>query len=204
MGVKVRGVLDNNTDSGTQYPYLVANGIDVRLKTSLNGLINHKYCIIDAEDPSWSPVTITGSHNWTSPAENCNNDNTVMIKDGNIANQFLQEFAARYYEFGGADTINVSVRRVDAIVPMLFSLSQNYPNPYNPVTMIAFAIPIETKVSLKLYNVLGEEIRLLIEDVVSPGDYAVVFNAKDLPSGVYFYRLIAGSYVETRKMLLLK
>ena len=204
MGVKVRGVLDNNTDSGTQYPYLVANGIDVRLKTSLTGLIHHKYCIIDAEDPSWSPVTITGSHNWTSPAENCNNDNTVMIKDGNIANQFLQEFAARYYEFGGADTINVSVRRVDAIVPMLFSLSQNYPNPYNPVTMIAFAIPIETKVSLKLYNVLGEEIRLLIEDVVSPGDYTVVFNAKDLPSGVYLYRLIAGSYVETRKMLLLK
>lgn len=204
LGVKVRGVLDNNTDSGTQYPFLVANGIDVRLKTSLNGLLHSTYCIIDAENPSWSPVTITGSHNWTRSSENCNNDNTVMIKASNIANQFLQEFAARYYEYGGADTISVSVRRVDGTVPIHFSLSQNYPNPYNPVTMIAFGVPFEAKVSLKLYNVLGEEIRLLIDDIVSPGVHTVVFNARDLPSGVYLYRLIAGRYVETRKMLLLK
>jgi phosphatidylserine/phosphatidylglycerophosphate/cardiolipin synthase-like enzyme len=203
-GAKVRGVLDNNTDPGTQYPFLIANGVDVHLNAGLAGLLHHKYFIIDAENPSWNPIVITGSHGWISAVECSNNENTVIMKDGNMANQFLQEFAARYYDFGGADTITVAVRRVHATMPMLFSLSQNFPNPCNPVTTITFCIPIETRVSLKLYNVLGEEIRTLIDGVVSPGRHSVAFSVKALPSGVYLYRLIAGEYAETKKMLLLK
>ncbi|MBM2840441.1 MAG: hypothetical protein HW412_969, partial [Bacteroidetes bacterium] len=103
-GLKVRGDLDDGTYQGSQYSYLVANNVDVRLKSGVSGLLHHKYCIIDAEYPYWDAVTLTGSHNWSSSAENSNNENTLIIHDGNITNQYLQEFAARYYQFGGSDS----------------------------------------------------------------------------------------------------
>ncbi|HCV44235.1 MAG TPA: hypothetical protein DGH68_12175, partial [Bacteroidetes bacterium] len=132
-GKKVRGDIDDSTDTGSQYRYLINNGVDVRLKTAgTSGLLHHKYGIIDAEDPHWNSVTLTGSHNWTSSAENANNENMVIVRDGNITNQYLQEFSARYYQFGGIDSIRVGVEQVEWNVPQSFSLSQNYPNPFNP------------------------------------------------------------------------
>jgi hypothetical protein len=203
-GLKVRGDLDNGSDQGTQYPYLVANSVDVRLKTGVSGLLHHKYGIFDAEYPFWDAVTITGSHNWTSSAENSNNENTVIVHDGNIANQYLQEFAARYYQFGGIDSIRVSVEHVGTTIPQSFSLSQNYPNPFNPTTKIEYAVPTMQKVILRLYDVLGREVRTLVNEQQSPGVYRVEVNAEGMASGVYFYRLEAGPFVQTRRMLVLK
>lgn len=206
-GKKVRGLLDNNTDQGSQYNYLLANGVDMHLKTG-SGLLHHKYGLIDAENPYWNSVTITGSHNWSNSAENSNNENTLFIRDGNITNQFLQEFAARYYQFGGTDTILVSVGRVDNTVPESFSLSQNYPNPFNPTTSISFSLPLSVGTlhvtSLRVYDILGREMATLVNDRLSPGSYRVEFAAAGLASGVYFYRLEAGAFVQQRKMLLLK
>ncbi len=202
-GKKVRGLADNNTDSGSQYNFLLANGVDMHLKTG-PGLLHHKYGIIDAEDPNWNAITITGSHNWSNSAENQNNENTLIIRDGNIANQFLQEFAARYYQFGGTDSIRTGVEQVDWNVPQSFSLSQNYPNPFNPTTKIEYAVPASQKVVLKLYDVLGREVQTLVNEQQTPGVYRVELNAGGFASGVYFYRLVAGSFVQLRKMLLLK
>ncbi len=95
-------------------------------------------------------------------------------------------------------------------LPVSFMLSQNYPNPFNPTTMRKYSIPananVEThgRVSLRMYNVLGEEVATLVNEKQSPGEYSVQFNATDLPSGVYFYTLHVGDFVETRKMILLK
>ena len=203
-GLKVRGDLDNGTDQGTQYPYLVANGVDVRLKTGVSGLLHHKYGIFDAELPSWDAVTITGSHNWTSSAENSNNENMVIVHDGNIANQYLQEFAARYYQFGGTDSIRVSVDQIGSSLPERFSLSQNYPNPFNPTTKIEYAIPTAQRVVLKLYDLLGREVKTIVNLQQTPGFYRVDLNAGSLASGVYFYRLEAGRFVQVRRMLVLK
>ncbi len=203
-GLRVSGDLDNGTDQGTQYPYLIANGVDVRLKTGVSGLLHHKYGIFDAEYPYWDAVTITGSHNWTSSAENSNNENMIIVHDGNIANQYLQEFAARYYQFGGTDTIQVGVDRIDSNVPQSYSLSQNYPNPFNPTTKIDYTLPSAQRVVLKVYDVLGREVRTLVNDRQSAGTYRVELNASAFASGVYFYRLEAGSFVQNRKMLLLK
>ncbi len=203
-GLKVRGDLDNGSDQGTQYPYLISNGVDVRLKVGASGLLHHKYGIMDAEYPLESPVTITGSHNWTSAAENSNNENMIIVHDGNIANQFLQEFAARYYQFGGTDSIRTDVEQVDGNVPQSFSLSQNYPNPFNPTTKIEYSVPVSQKVVLKLYDVLGREVQTLVNEQQTPGVYRVELNAGGFASGVYFYRLVAGSFVQQRKMLLLK
>jgi len=92
----------------------------------------------------------------------------------------------------------------DNQIPTGFSLSQNYPNPFNPRTMINFQLPISDYVRLVVYDVLGREIATLVNEEKIPGIYSVDFNGSNLPSGTYFYRLNAGKYSETKKMLLLK
>jgi hypothetical protein len=89
-------------------------------------------------------------------------------------------------------------------IPKLFTLNQNYPNPFNPSTTISFSIPQGTRVSLKVYNILGQEVATLVEDYKQAGDYSVQFNASKLASGVYFYRLQANDFAQTKKLLLLK
>ena len=90
------------------------------------------------------------------------------------------------------------------LLPSEFSLSQNYPNPFNPTTTISYDIPKKSFVSLKVYDVLGRVIKTLVHQEQSAGNYRVTFNADNLASGVYFYRLIAGNFVRIRKMMLLK
>ena len=85
-----------------------------------------------------------------------------------------------------------------------YNLSQNYPNPFNPTTMIQYNVPQRSIVNLIVYNVIGEAVRVLAEGEKEAGTYSVNFNAQGLPSGVYLYRLQAGEFVQTRKMILLK
>ncbi|MGD0339117.1 MAG: family 43 glycosylhydrolase [Bacteroidota bacterium] len=89
-------------------------------------------------------------------------------------------------------------------VPRNFFLGQNYPNPFNPETTIQFSIPKSSFVTLQLADVLGKEIRVLISEQLQAGKYRINWNAEDLPSGVYFYRLKAGNFVDTKKTVLLK
>ena len=89
-------------------------------------------------------------------------------------------------------------------IPTEFLLSQNYPNPFNPVTTIEFGIPEKGNIRLSMLNILGEEIKVLLNEEKEVGYHSVDFNGSDLPSGVYFYQLKAGSFVETKKMVLLR
>lgn len=100
-------------------------------------------------------------------------------------------------------TIITSVQQVDSM-PTAFRLQQNYPNPFNPYTTILFGVPQQTRVSLRVYDVLGREVAVLMDDVVAAGEYRVIFDASSLASGVYFYRLTAGQFVQTRKMQFVK
>ncbi|MBK9097731.1 MAG: choice-of-anchor D domain-containing protein [bacterium] len=88
--------------------------------------------------------------------------------------------------------------------PMVFNLDQNYPNPFNPNTTIKYSIPELSKVKLTLFNLLGEEITTLVNEEKVAGNYSIEFSAASLPSGVYFYRIQAGSFVDTKKMILIK
>jgi len=88
--------------------------------------------------------------------------------------------------------------------PSGYVLEQNYPNPFNPSTTIRYAIPQSAQVSLKVYDVLGREVATLVNARQSAGVYVANFDATALPSGMYFYRLQAGSFSETRKMMLIK
>ncbi len=88
--------------------------------------------------------------------------------------------------------------------PESFALFQNYPNPFNPSTTINYDLPATTRVGLRLYNILGQEVRTMVDEVQSPGHHSVRLDARNLASGVYFYRLDAASFVAVKKLLLLK
>ena len=92
----------------------------------------------------------------------------------------------------------------EGVVPEKYELSQNYPNPFNPETVISYSIPKTEEVSLVVYNLIGEEIARLIDESKHSGNYTVEWNASNVASGIYFYRLQAGDFIQTRKMVLLK
>jgi len=89
-------------------------------------------------------------------------------------------------------------------VPVEYKLSQNYPNPFNPVTKISFDIPKQGLVTLKIYDVLGREVRTLVNEVKNAGSYTVDFNAAELSSGVYFYKLEVNGFSDVKRMMLIK
>lgn len=108
------------------------------------------------------------------------------------------------------DNIKISVfdEPVDVVeanqIPTEFALEQNYPNPFNPSTTFRYSIPQTLKVVIKVFNILGNEVATLMDEEKSVGTYELTWNAANLPSGVYFYQFRAGSFVETKKMLLMK
>jgi hypothetical protein len=128
------------------------------------------------------------------------------------------ELNGAIYVTGGSPTMTIQpTTTVQAYTPPLvgvedrgennpeeFALHQNYPNPFNPTTTIKYQIPELSFVTLKIYDVLGSEIITLVNEEKSIGNYEVDWNASGLPSGIYFYKLQAGNFVETMKMLLLK
>jgi hypothetical protein len=89
-------------------------------------------------------------------------------------------------------------------LPASFALSQNYPNPFNPSTVISYQLPIGSQISLKVYDVLGREVATLVNERKAAGSYTATFDASKFSSGVYFYKLQAGNFVQTKKMLLVK
>lgn len=98
----------------------------------------------------------------------------------------------------------VGINPIGGEIPQVYSLGQNYPNPFNPVTNIKFSIPQTGLVKLVVYDILGREVYTLVNETKTAGSYVVDFNASFLASGAYFYRLEAGNFVETKKMLLIK
>ena len=89
-------------------------------------------------------------------------------------------------------------------LPATFSLDRAYPNPFNPVTTLRFALPIEAEVSLTVYNLQGREVISLINGNMDAGYHSVLWNADSYSSGVYFVKMIAGEYISTQKLMLIK
>ena len=89
-------------------------------------------------------------------------------------------------------------------VPDQFILNQNFPNPFNPETIINYSVPIQSFVSLKIFDLLGNEIKTLVNSYRHPGNYSVKFDASEISSGIYFYRLQAGDFMQTKKMVLIR
>ena len=113
------------------------------------------------------------------------------------------QYRLKQIDFDGSFEYS-NIVEVEVMVTKDYSLSQNYPNPFNPATLISFSIPNDEFVSLKIYDVLGREVAQIINERRSAGTHQVEFDGASLNSGVYYYTLTAGSYTETKKMLMVK
>ncbi len=115
----------------------------------------------------------------------------------------IYSYRLKQIDFNGSftfsKTINVNINIINE-----FQLSQNYPNPFNPSTKIGFTISDVGFVKLKVYDVLGNEIITLVNKEMEPGKYSINFDGSNLPSGIYFYKLAAGNFVQVKKMMLVK
>jgi phosphatidylserine/phosphatidylglycerophosphate/cardiolipin synthase-like enzyme len=203
-GVNLRGIIDNVNDTGSQYNFLRNYG-EV-FDYNLVGTLHHKYGIVDASWVNLNPYVITGSHNWSSAAEQVNDENTLIINDIFIANQYMQEFKRRYNDLGGTGTFTIPVisEVKDKYIPYKVELYQNYPNPFNPITTIAFTLTEKMPVRLVLYNALGQEVKVIYENIAEAGKTVIDFRGDGLPSGVYYYTLYAQNQSISRKMVLMK
>lgn len=118
------------------------------------------------------------------------------------------------YLFAGTNGSNIWRRPLSQVVtdvneelniqPEQYSLEQNYPNPFNPTTSIRYQVSSIAQVTLKVYDILGNEVARLVNEDKPVGSYEVDFDASQLSSGIYLYKLTAGNFIETRKMILIK
>lgn len=113
-------------------------------------------------------------------------------------------YRIKQIDYNGTYTYYDLASSVEVSTPEVFDLAQNYPNPFNPTTKIDYTIAQTTNVQLVIFNSIGEEVGVLVNEMKQPGQYSVNFDAASLSSGVYFYKLIAGEFVSIKKMLLLK
>jgi 1,4-alpha-glucan branching enzyme len=141
--------------------------------------------------------TLQGSFYAGNYREVFSNDSVYFYENTQMT---LPAWGYRLYEVGSG----IIIYQEDEITMNSFTLSQNYPNPFNPTTKIKYSIPQSANVSIKVYNTLGSEMATLVDEFIPAGDYEITINAKNLSSGIYFYRIVSGAYSETKKMILLK
>ncbi|MCG6959417.1 T9SS type A sorting domain-containing protein, partial [bacterium BMS3Abin03] len=139
---------------------------------------------------------VEGNGNSNSPKYYNFTDNNI-VKTGAYNYRLKQIDNDGTYKYSNIAYVNVSS-------PDNYYLSQNYPNPFNPNTTISWQSPESDIQSLKVFDLLGNEVSTLIDEYKPAGDYEIKFNANGLPSGMYFYRLTSGKHIETKMMLLLK
>ena len=199
----IRGIIDQVGTTGSQYNYL---DTFAEMFSANGNTQHHKYGIVDASLWESDPTIITGSQNWSNAGEEDNDENTLIIKDGYIANQFMQEFKMRYNEAGGTSSFIIPVVDVkdNEIKEFNYTLYQNYPNPFNPTTTIRFEVPFSQQVELAIFDMLGREVKVLYNDVAPTGIITIDFKADGLSSGVYFYRIKTQDFIASKKLLLLK
>jgi len=131
--------------------------------------------------------------------------------DNNVWSSWIN-FSGNWSAFGNLGGSNISWKSAEGSqgseqvsqTPLEFKLLGNYPNPFNPATKISYQLPSDSYVTLKVYDILGREVSILVNNPVSAGSHTVEFNASNLPSGVYVYRLQSGSYSGEKKLVILK
>ncbi|MCX6143849.1 MAG: aryl-sulfate sulfotransferase [Ignavibacteriales bacterium] len=143
-------------------------------------------------------VENTGRYVWKIPATGILPDSSYTLRITNLNDTTVVGDSPKFTLL-----IATGVQDKD-VVPLTFSLYQNYPNPFNPTTEIVFSLSVTVKATLRIYDMLGREIATLIDEEKNPGRYTVRWDAGKVASGVYFYRLIAGDFVQTRRMALIE
>jgi plastocyanin len=148
------------------------------------------------ENTGWSKVAFVNGNGTTTSEKN------YSYFDKNITSG-KYSYRLKQIDFDGSFEYS-QIIEVNFETPVYFELSQNYPNPFNPNTTISYSLPQTGFVSLKVYNALGQEVSILVNGIKEAGNYKIDFNAINLNSGIYFYKLEAGNFNEVKKMTLIK
>jgi hypothetical protein len=172
---------------------------------------NHGFIVGDGGDlyrttnggKTWSKQIISTHHALLALSFLDGNTGTIVGESGTVlryaGRDSLRSSTPDTVDTGGHDSTIVTPKVIDH-----FALEQNYPNPFNPTTTIVYDVPTAELVSLKIYDVLGREVAILVNEIKAPGRYAAVFNAAGYSSGMYIYRFSAGSFTQSKRMLYLK
>jgi hypothetical protein len=151
---------------------------------------------------SWSTIIETtpntGTYAWVVAAPDSSDE--CLIRITNVANGFVYDVSDNVFTI---DIISNLGEELEDI-PTEFSLAQNYPNPFNPMTTIKYAVPKTSLVSIKVYDLTGQEVASLINEIKEVGTYEVKFDARNLASGIYLYRMVAGDFTAVKKLNVLK
>jgi len=185
-----------------------ADSIKVIASSVTNGGVVEVYIDSIDESTKIAECNIAGTGSWTSfetfsakllsPVSG--NHDVYLLFTGSVMDKLFM--LKSFYFTGEMKTTGTKEKSIQN--PLKYNLGQNYPNPFNPSTIISYQLPIASKVSLKVYNLLGQEINTLYEGLHQAGNFTATFNAGGLSSGIYLYRLEAGNSVFTKKALLLK
>jgi hypothetical protein len=199
--------------SGSDYTlgdgvFLSTNNGATWIITSLTGVLNDLICVnsnlFAAVDAGSVFLSLNNGTTWTDIGAGVIFDPVkLVVSGGYLLAAISPERGAGIWHRPLSELIT-SVEKVSTDVPTHFSLDQNYPNPFNPTTTISFSLSTKSVASLKVFDALGREVSVLVSEELPPGTYSQQWNAADLASGVFFYRLQAGSFVETKKLVLLR
>lgn len=190
--------------------------LPVELKT-FNFSINNNIVSLN-----WETASEVNNYGFEIEKKTIASDTESLWRKIGFVEGFGNSNSPKFYEFNdqiseGGNKFEYRLKQIDIngqfeysdkieveITPNEYLLTQNYPNPFNPTTNITFNLPQKSEVSIKVFNMLGKEIKELVNEVKDVGIYSVEFNANNLPSGVYYYSLKTNNYTQTKKMLLVK
>ncbi|MCB0723376.1 MAG: S8 family peptidase [Ignavibacteriae bacterium] len=184
--------------------------VDAMINTTVNPLNTSEIKLFWGRGTITDSISMTnsGGSNWTANIPGNNDTATYVYYIKAVDNQGREAFSpgtapAQLHSFIANGSIT-NVTNNGGSIPVTYAISQNSPNPFNPTTKINFDIPVQSFVSITIYDMTGREITQLVNTGLAAGSYSTVFDGSKLASGVYYYRITAGSYVETKKMLLIK
>lgn len=207
LSIAVNG---NNVFGGTEVNgvYFSSNGGSNWLHTSLDTaayvtslLISGNSVFAGSYYSGFSVSTDNGT-TWIQRNEGFNH--STFVRALCISNNFIFASIVGYAIYRRPLSDIIGINTISTEIPEVFSLAQNFPNPFNPSTKINFQVSVTKYVELKVYDIPGNEVAELVSRQLKPGTYEVDWNAVEYPSGVYFYRLNAGEFSETKKMVLIK
>jgi hypothetical protein len=189
----------------------ITNGLD-RQRWTFLGMLTGSDDYVQAYNLGWrtgwmaidpDSGTVTGGDDVTLTVTLASSD----YQDG----EYIANLIVHHNALGNADTIDVTmtvdytgVADAETVLPAEYRLDQAYPNPFNPVATIPYSLRETGHTKLAVYNVLGQQVAVLVDDVREAGEHSVMFDGRSLASGVYFYRLEAGDFMKTRKVVLMK
>jgi plastocyanin len=176
------------------------DNLTISLGDTVNFVLPSIHNAIEVSQSTWNADGITSNGGFATPF----GGGIVVLKQ--IGTHYYVCFNHANLGMKGIIDVNaqtgVAVR--DARIPSTYSLEQNFPNPFNPATTISFSLPTAQQVTLEVFDVIGRQVGVLVNERKEPGSYTFTFDASGLPSSVYIYELKAGTFVQVRKMTLVK